>query len=515
MQRAARPINLEEERRKNTRIAIAIAAFGILCGILLYMAVFAVFFANPFMFLRLVPLPAFRSDAVFLDGKIVVLTAEFDFAGATYSKPPEERTLMRSFDGMTLSEPAEVEPYSSLDAADGRVYFFSEGLYRVFDGSGWEEHQDPGIGANPVGTVGPDGIWVLSDIDGEKTLKLIGGISSREVPLPFPCGEEGEAPCSRRPRLTWAEGGLNLFWTEGGTLLHDRLRGSSWRTEGRFAAPGAYRVVEAGGEMLLLTKDAGAEIESRSYEGGGWTAPRGLGVGAEEFNVSFLASEYDGKLAIVTQGFFSEDLYVIDEAGVSGRTSLKGPLEAGLSPRLLLLNAAAFAAFVLVVFVLSALVDRYKLGYWPLRRGRVRFASIFRRFLAHMADSLLISLPLSALGFLAFKSAFPPGDPFALFGAVVLGMLGFLLWAFLYYSLFEGLWGRTPGKWLCGIMVLRDDFVRCGLGRAFLRNLLRVVDAMFYYLVAVVAMGATLKWQRLGDIAAGTVVVRARRRKRR
>jgi uncharacterized RDD family membrane protein YckC len=132
-----------------------------------------------------------------------------------------------------------------------------------------------------------------------------------------------------------------------------------------------------------------------------------------------------------------------------------------------------------------------------------------------MADSLLISLPLSALGFLAFKSAFPPGDPFALFGAVVLGMLGFLLWAFLYYSLFEGLWGRTPGKWLCGIMVLRDDFVRCGLGRAFLRNLLRVVDAMFYYLVAVVAMGATLKWQRLGDIAAGTVVVRARRRKRR
>ncbi len=68
------------------------------------------------------------------------------------------------------------------------------------------------------------------------------------------------------------------------------------------------------------------------------------------------------------------------------------------------------------------------------------------------------------------------------------------------------------GKWICGIMVLRDDFTRCSLGWAFLRNLIRIVDAMFYYFVALICIGATLKWQRLGDLAAGTVVVRVKSR---
>lgn len=515
MQLEARRIKLEEERRKNTRIAIAIVAFGIAFGVFLYIATFAVFFANPFMFFSLVPLPALHSDALFLDGKIIILTKEVDLSGASYSKPPEENVLMRFFDGSALSEPRRVEPYSSVDVGEGKVYFFSEGLYRVFDGASWEEHQSAGIGANPVGTVGSDGIWVLSDIDGRKTLKHISGASAREVPLPFDREEKNEASCSSSIRLIWAEGGLNLFRTKGGKLFHDRLRDSSWQTEGRFAAPGEYRAVEAGGDMLLFTKDVGGGVEMRSYDYDGWTGPRGLGVGADEFNINFLASEYDGKLAVITQSFFSESLYLVDEAGVSERISLKGPFEAGFSPGFLLLNAGAFAAFVLVVFILSALVDRYKLRYWPLRRGRVWFASIFRRFLAHTADSILISLPFAALGFLVSKSGFSSGDPFMLFGIAVLGVGGFLLWAFLYYSLFEGMWGRSPGKWLCGIMVLRDDLGRCGFGRAFLRNLLRVVDAMFGYLVAVVTVGATLKWQRLGDIAAGTVVVRARRRKRR
>ncbi len=515
MQLEARRIKLEEDRRKNTRIAIAITAFGVAFGIFLYIAMFAVFFANPFMFFRLAPLPALHSDALFLDGNIIILTREFDLSGASYSKPPEEKVLMRFFDGSALSEPRRVESYSSVDVGEGKVYFFSEGLYRVFDGASWEEHQSAGIGANPVGTVGPDGIWVLSDIDGRKTLKHISGASTREAPLPFTQDEISEASYSWSIRLIWAEGGLNLFRTKGGTLLHDRLRGSSWQTDGRFAAPGQYRAVEAGGDMLLFTKDVGGEVEVRSYDYGEWTGPRGLGVGADEFIINFMASEYDGKLAIVTQSFFSESLYLVDEAGVSERISLKSPLDAGFSPGFLLLNAGAFAVFVLVVFILSALVNRYKLRYWPLRRGRVWFASIFRRFLAHTVDSILISLPFAALGLLVLKSGFSSGDPFMLFGIAVLGVGGFLFWAFLYYSLFEGMWGRTPGKWLCGLMVLRDDFVRCGFGRAFLRNLLRVVDAMFGYLVAVVTVGATIKWQRLGDVAAGTIVVKARRRKRR
>ena len=40
---------------------------------------------------------------------------------------------------------------------------------------------------------------------------------------------------------------------------------------------------------------------------------------------------------------------------------------------------------------------------------------------------------------------------------------------------------------------------------------LRLVDNFFYYLVGVVSLTGTLKWQRLGDVVAGTVVVREKK----
>lgn len=83
-----------------------------------------------------------------------------------------------------------------------------------------------------------------------------------------------------------------------------------------------------------------------------------------------------------------------------------------------------------------------------------------------------------------------------------------LVGGFLYHFLLEGIFGKTLGKKLCGIVVLKDDFTPCGLLPGFLRNLMRIVDSFFYYLIAIVSLTGTLKWQRLGDIVAGTVVVR-------
>ena len=56
--------------------------------------------------------------------------------------------------------------------------------------------------------------------------------------------------------------------------------------------------------------------------------------------------------------------------------------------------------------------------------------------------------------------------------------------------------------------MLKADFSPCGFSHGFLRNLLRIVDAFFYYLVAAVTLAGTSKWQRLGDLVAETVVVR-------
>jgi uncharacterized RDD family membrane protein YckC len=79
----------------------------------------------------------------------------------------------------------------------------------------------------------------------------------------------------------------------------------------------------------------------------------------------------------------------------------------------------------------------------------------------------------------------------------------------LYYILMEGYLGQTVGKMLLGIKVVREatDGVP-GLGAATIRTLLRIIDGLFGYLVGFIAVMASAKRQRLGDMAAHTLVVR-------
>ncbi len=86
-----------------------------------------------------------------------------------------------------------------------------------------------------------------------------------------------------------------------------------------------------------------------------------------------------------------------------------------------------------------------------------------------------------------------------------------LLWMLvvvLVFSFLEGRYGRTPGKWIAGICVLSTNLRPCGFGRAIIRNLLKFVDGFFNFLVAVLVTALTENWQRVGDLAAGTIVVR-------
>ena len=82
-----------------------------------------------------------------------------------------------------------------------------------------------------------------------------------------------------------------------------------------------------------------------------------------------------------------------------------------------------------------------------------------------------------------------------------------------YFPLFEAFGsGKTPGKRALGIRVLRLDGGPLTFWRALVRNLLRLIDQLpTAYLVGIVVVLATERNQRLGDLAAGTVVVRDRR----
>lgn len=96
-------------------------------------------------------------------------------------------------------------------------------------------------------------------------------------------------------------------------------------------------------------------------------------------------------------------------------------------------------------------------------------------------------------------------------GEAGLGLFAILLFLgqWLYPVLFEVLGsGRTLGKRLLKLRVLRQDGVPVGWGPSLLRNLVRIVDALpFGYTVGLVAVLLTRDFQRVGDLVAGTVVV--------
>jgi uncharacterized RDD family membrane protein YckC len=85
-----------------------------------------------------------------------------------------------------------------------------------------------------------------------------------------------------------------------------------------------------------------------------------------------------------------------------------------------------------------------------------------------------------------------------------------------YFIIFEWLWdGQTPGKRLMKLRVIRDDGRPITLWEAIARNLLRVFDAVPGFLLPIYSVGLIVIFlshrdQRVGDIFAGTVVIRER-----
>ncbi|HEY9479272.1 MAG TPA: RDD family protein, partial [Gemmatimonadaceae bacterium] len=82
-----------------------------------------------------------------------------------------------------------------------------------------------------------------------------------------------------------------------------------------------------------------------------------------------------------------------------------------------------------------------------------------------------------------------------------------------YYVIFEALWdGQTPGKRRLGIRVVQDGGYSVSFAASAVRNITRIVDMQpgFLYSVGIVSAVSSKSGKRLGDMMAGTIVVRER-----
>jgi uncharacterized RDD family membrane protein YckC len=137
-------------------------------------------------------------------------------------------------------------------------------------------------------------------------------------------------------------------------------------------------------------------------------------------------------------------------------------------------------------------------------------AGIGSRFLAVALDTLLQFAVYVALGLIALLVASfgVVGDMGKQWGIAILIFVAFTV-QFGYFALFETLWnGQTPGKRWTHLRVIQDSGRPINAYDAVLRNLLRIVDTLpSLYAIGIVTMLISRENKRVGDYAAGTVVI--------
>ncbi|UWZ84343.1 RDD family protein [Occallatibacter riparius] len=141
-------------------------------------------------------------------------------------------------------------------------------------------------------------------------------------------------------------------------------------------------------------------------------------------------------------------------------------------------------------------------------------AGIGSRFIAVLVDTVLWFVALIVVIFLISFV----GPAIAAFNklsyqwtvALVIFLLFLFNWG--YFTLFEAFWnGRTPGKKIAKIRVIQKSGRPIGLFESMARNFIRYIDQIpSFYAVGVITMFITKQHQRLGDLAAGTLVVQDR-----
>jgi uncharacterized RDD family membrane protein YckC len=134
------------------------------------------------------------------------------------------------------------------------------------------------------------------------------------------------------------------------------------------------------------------------------------------------------------------------------------------------------------------------------------YQGIGPRLVAQVVDTVVLIVLFFLLGFVlsgsfTFEYQGEAAYPF---------LSAYLLIFILYYAILEGATGATLGKKVAKIRVVKEDGSACGIGPAFIRTLLRFIDALpFLYIIGMVLISRSDKKQRLGDRLAKTVVVKA------
>jgi uncharacterized RDD family membrane protein YckC len=142
-------------------------------------------------------------------------------------------------------------------------------------------------------------------------------------------------------------------------------------------------------------------------------------------------------------------------------------------------------------------------------------AGIGSRFIASVVDIALQISVILGIAIISGAWSLLGGTLFSglktWMAAVTVFLVFLVFWG--YHIIFETMWnGQTPGKRAVKIRVLKDGGYPIGFLDSVVRNLLRPVDFLpFFYGVGAVVLFCNNRCKRIGDFAAGTIVVKERK----
>jgi uncharacterized RDD family membrane protein YckC len=145
------------------------------------------------------------------------------------------------------------------------------------------------------------------------------------------------------------------------------------------------------------------------------------------------------------------------------------------------------------------------------REGSMENAGIPLRFVAVLLDAVIVFVPAGIIFGLLFGGGWTEtGNGYANAGVDLGEKASWLLLVLgvSYYVLCEAATGATLGKRMVGIHVVGEDGEHLTFVASLVRNLVRLVDCLFFYLVGGIFALTSPHGQRLGDRAAHTLVVR-------
>jgi len=270
--------------------------------------------------------------------------------------------------------------------------------------------------------------------------------------------------------------------------------------------------------VVFYAKDAGMgmNLVGEKRTGGKWmpflTVPGGIAMELAAFPTGA-----PGEIVVVSSGFPGSFTlrHVAGGEVVGERQCGRGMFPFGGRFWLLVLIPQVFNVSLPIIFafILTGLMATHRVGEYQSGTTRVLYASLARRGLAQLVDSLIAGGPIAVAFVWVFSNMqnlermLNPAVFFGAFALIPIAIGWGLLWLCIL-SAMEGSSGQTPGKYLLGICVIGTDLRPCGFWRALLRNLLEMVDGFFSFMVGILLVAFTERWQRAGDLAARTIVIR-------